>query len=347
MKTLKEKVSGLAVLAVAVFVVSSAALPSTAHADDKVIMRLNFTPWAMHAQYYSGRAQGLYKAEGIDLELRPPAAGQQSEVFIGTGREQFGVTNADSFIKARASGIPIVAIMADQPDNPYSVITLKKSGIDEPSKMKGMKLAWFQALVPGLLDPVIQKGGLSRKDIQLVTVARGSEVQMLAAGQVDGLFGYSYGQALNLEERGFPVNIMPIRDYGVKFYGTIIYTSDALLKSNPDLVKRFVRATMKGLIRAHDDTKAAVKDVIAIAPDRELLLETKKLKLIFALYNSPDYQDRFGQMNDAKWQSSIDLLYEGGDLPRKPTPREMYTNAIVESLGEAKTLAALVKQPAK
>ena len=33
-----------------------------AHADDKVVMRINFTPWAMHAQYYGGVAQGIYKA---------------------------------------------------------------------------------------------------------------------------------------------------------------------------------------------------------------------------------------------------------------------------------------------
>ena len=64
-------------------------------------MRINFTPWAMHAQYYGGVAQGIYKAEGIDLEIRPPSAGQQNEVFIATGREQFGVANADGFI-ARA-----------------------------------------------------------------------------------------------------------------------------------------------------------------------------------------------------------------------------------------------------
>ena len=59
-------------------------LTGAAHAQDKVIMRINFTPWAMHAQYFGGVAQGIYKAEGIDLEIRPPSAGQQNEVFIGT-----------------------------------------------------------------------------------------------------------------------------------------------------------------------------------------------------------------------------------------------------------------------
>ena len=317
-----------------------------ASAEDKVVMRINFTPWAMHAQYFGGRAQGFYKAEGIDLEIRPPSAGQQNEVFIGTGREQFGVANVDSFVKARASGLPVVAIMADQPDNPFAIITLKKSGITGPDKMKGMKLAWFQTNVMGLVEPVLHKGGFTRKDINFVMVARGSEVQMLAAGQVDGLFGYSFGQALTLEMRGFPVNVFPVRDYGVKFYGTVLYTNETLLKSNPDLVKRFVRATMKSLIWTHGNVETAMKEIVAVSPDRDLKLESRKLKLIYGLYNSPDYSQRFGVMNDAKWESSINILAESGDLARKPAGKEMYTNTFVDSLDEAKALADLVKQPA-
>ena len=49
-------------------------------------------------------------------------------------------------------------------------------------------------------------------------------------------------------------------------------------------------------------------------------------------------------MNDAKWQSSIDILADSGDLTKKPAAKEMYTNAIVEGLGEAKTLAEQVKK---
>jgi NitT/TauT family transport system substrate-binding protein len=315
-----------------------------AAAQDKVVMRINFTPWGMHAQYFGGRAEGIYAREGIDLEIRPPSGGQQNEVFIGTGREQFGVANADSFIKARASGLPIVAVMADQPDTPFSVITLKKDNITDPKQLKGKKLSWFQTNVIGLVEPLLQKGGLTRKDIEFVNVARGAEVQMLAAGQVDAVFGYHYGQALTLDMRGFPTNVMPLKDYGVQFYGTVIYTSEDLLKKNPDLVKRFVRATLKSLIWTRDNMEKAVAEVVKVSPDRDLKLETKKLEIIYGLYNSPDYAERFGMMNDAKWQSSIDILADSGDLPKKPSPKEMYTNAIVESLDEAKTLATMVKK---
>jgi NitT/TauT family transport system substrate-binding protein len=334
-----------AIVTTAAIVGAVAAAPAAA--ADAVVMRLNFSPWGMHAPYFGGRGQGFYRDERIELEMRAPSAGQQGELLVGTGREQFGITNADSFIKAKASGVPIVAIMADEPDNPYSVITLRKSGIDTPEKLKGRKIAWFQALVEGLLDPVIAAGGLHRGDVQLVTVARGAEVQMLAAGQVDALFGYSFGQALTLEHRGFPVNVMPVRDYGVQVYGTVIYTSEALLRSNPDLVKRFLRASVKGFIYAHDHPEDAVKETLLAAPDREAPLETQKLRIIFRLYDTPDYAQRFGTMTDAKWQSSIALFANSGDLARTPAPSEMYTNAVLDQLPETQTLAALVKTPPK
>jgi len=322
------------------------AAAAPALAADKVVMRINFTPWGMHAPIFGGRAQGFYEQEGIDLEIRPPSAGQQNEVFIGTGREQFGLANADSFVKARGSGLPVVAVMADEPDNPFSVITLKKDNIDTPAKLKGKKMAWFQTNVKGLVEPLLAKGGLSQKDIEFVSVARGAEVQMLAAGQVDAAFGYSFGQALTLDMRGFPTSVMPVKDYGVKFYGTVFYTNEALLKSNPDLVKRFVRATMKSYIWTRDNMEKAVAEIVKVSPDRDLKLETQKLGIIYGLYNVPDYAERFGLMNDAKWQSSIDILADSDDLPKKPSAKEMYTNAIVESLDEAKALSSAIRAKA-
>jgi NitT/TauT family transport system substrate-binding protein len=328
-----------------VFAVTALFAAGAAQAADSVVMRINFTPWAMHAQYYAGVAQGIYKAEGIDLEIRPPSAGQQNEVFIGTGREQFGVANADGFIRARASGIPVIAVMADEPDTPFSVITLKKSNITSPSQLKGKKISWFPSNVKGLLEPLLIKGGLTRNDIEYLNVARGAEIQLMAAGQVDAVFGYHFGQALTLDMKGFPTNVMPLKDNGVSFYGTVIYTSEQLLKSNPDLVKRFVRATLKSLAWTAAHKKEAVAEVVKVSPDRELDLETKKLEIIYGLYNTPEYEKGFGIMNDAKWQSSIDILAaDSGDLAKKPTPKEMYTNAILEGMPEAQALNAIVKK---
>ena len=65
---------------------------------------------------------------------------------------------------------------------------------------------------------------------------------------------------------------------------------------------------MKSLIWTASNKEAAVAEVVKVSPDRDLKLETKKLEIIYGLYNSPDFAQRFGLMNDAKWQSSIDIL---------------------------------------
>ena len=319
------------------FVAGSAA----AEAKDAVVIRINFSPWGMHAPLFAGKAQGFYEQEGIDLEIRAPSEGQQNEEFVGMGREQFGLSNTDSFVKARASGVPVVAIMADQPDTPNAIISLTKSGISKPADLKGKKIAWFQKNAEGLLDPVLSAGGLTRKDIELVPVSRGAEVPMVAAGKLDALFGYSYGQGLTLENRGFPVNTLKLSDYGMKLYGTVFYTSDALLKSNPDLVKRFVRATVKSMIWTRDNMEKAVSYVIAVSPDRDLKLETRKLGIIYGIYAAPDNAERFGVMTEAKWQATIDSM--GDDLPKKPKASEIFSNTVIEAVDEAKTLAEALK----
>lgn len=338
MKALPKLVAGLAAMTCA-----SLLTVAPASALDKVVLRINFSPWAMHAQYFAAIAQGFYAKEGIELEIRPPSAGQSGEALVASGREQFGVANADGFVKAKASGMPIVAIMADQPDTPIAVITLKSSNIKEPKDMKGKKITWFQANVKGQIDPLLKKGGLSRDDIEFVLVSRGAEVQMLAAGKVDALWGYSFGQALTLEDKGFPVNIMSLKDNGLVNYGTVVYTSEDLVKTNPGLVQRFVNATMQGYLWAQKNMEPAVAEVIKVAPDRDLKLETRKLAIIFDLYNSPDYAERFGKMNDAKWAATIDSLSD--DLPTKPAPSSVYTNQFVDASDAAKTLGAAVRKP--
>lgn len=330
--------------------VAAVALGAAAHgmqvaaAQDKVVMRINFTPWGMHGQYYAGIDQKIYEKEGIDLKIVPPSAGQQNEVFIGSGREQFGVANVDSFVKARASGLAVRAVMVDQPDSPLAVITLKSSGIEKPADMRGKRLGRFQTTAISQLAPFLSAGGLTADDVEMVTVTRGAEVQLLAAGEVDGIVGFSYGQALTLQERGFAVNVMSMKDYGLNTYGTVIYTSDMLIENNPDLVRRFVKATVEALDWTADNTREAVAAVIKVAPDRELDLETRKLDIIYGLYNSPDNDQVFGLMTEEKWNSTIDFYVESGEIEVRPDASELFTNEFIADLPQAKALARKITQ---
>lgn len=331
-------------VALAVAATFAAGLTSAAAADD-VSIRINFTPWGMHAPLFAAKEQGFYEAEEINLEIIPPSQGIQNEVFVARGDAQFGLSNSDSFLKARGNGLPVVAIMADQPVSPAGVISLKESGIEEPADLEGKRISWIQSNIIGMLDPLLESGNLSREDIELVNVTRGAEVQLLAAGEIDAVYGFTYGQALTLEEKGFGVNVLALKDYGLNIYGTVFYTSEDLLENNPDLVERFLRATLKGYIWTEENKKDAVASVIEVSPDRDLDLETKKLGIIYDTYASPDFAERFGLMSEEKWTNSINVL--GDDIPTKPDVADIYTNEFVEKLPESAEFADILQQGAE
>ena len=209
--------------------------------------------------------------------------------------------------------------------------------------MRGKRITFFQAQVRGLLDPLLQAGGLTRNDITLLTINRGAEIQMVAAGQADCGFGFSYGQPLTLEERGFPCNVMALKDFGVKFCGTAIVANEREMRRG-DLTERFIRATMKALIWTSANMDQAMNYVVEVSPDRMHALEVRKLRMIYDLYRSPDFAERFGRFDESKWESSINYLMEGGDLQRRPSARELYTNEFVERIEEARSLATLVRE---
>lgn len=335
-----------AAAAVAATALTFSALGCPAYSQDleEIALRINFSPWAMHSQYFAAKKQGYYEDEGLQVDIRPPSAGQQNEVFIATGREQFGVSNVDSFIKANAAGLDVVAVMMDQPDTPTSIISLKEDGIDSPDKLKGKRIGRYNNTSPSKIDKLLQSGGLSRDDIELVVVTRGAEQQLLAVGDIDAFVGYSYGQPLTLAMNGLETNVLPLKDFGSNEYGTVLYTSNALLKDNPELVKRFLRATLKGLIWTKDNMRDAVAEVIKVSPDRNLDLETTKLGIIYDLYKSPAYAEQFGAMTDEKWQSTIDTYVETGELASEPEPQEVYTNEILDLLPESAELAKSLQQ---
>ena len=336
--------SSLGAVFMAITITSAGVFVTPAQANDDVAMRINFTPWGMHAQYFAGREQGIYGEHGINIDILPPSAGQLNESIIATGREHFGVTNVDSFVRARANGLPVRAIMMDQPEMPFAIIALESSEISLPEHLRGKTIGLFQSTGPGMIGPFLESGGLTENDVTLMNIARGTESQLLAGGEVDAIIGFSYGQALTLEDRGIPVNVMPLKDFGVNTYGTVIYTNEMLIEQNPDLVQRFVTATVEALVWTADNMRDAVAKVIVESPDRDLDLETRKLEIIYDIYDGPDFAEAFGIMTAEKWQETIDFYFEAGEIETRPDVDGIFTNEFIANAPAAVSLSELIRQ---
>jgi NitT/TauT family transport system substrate-binding protein len=332
---------GLIVLLTLVFLGN--AMPAVAL--EKVVLRLNWIPWSMHTAFYTAAEKGFYGKEGLEVEIRPAAGATQGPLLVGSGSEHFGLALTDIFINAKGNGVPVVAVSADQPDTPLCIFSLKKTGILKPTDLIGKNLGHAQASSNRILiDLAFETAGIDPKKIPRIEIPPGAEIQLMLAGKIDAAEGFYYGQPVTLKDKGFETNQIILRDLGLSMYGTVLYTSKQIAQKRPDLVEKFLRGTLNGLMYTYKHTNESVAYILKFAPERSLPLEVEKLKKIFDIYRCPDYREKgWGFMTDRKWASGISYLEKGGGFKGGSLkPSELYTNEFITRVPESKHFATML-----
>ncbi|MCH7774593.1 MAG: ABC transporter substrate-binding protein [Bacteroidetes bacterium] len=227
-------------------VVGISFLPQTAEAShgDDVTLRLKWLHQAQFAGFYTAEKKGFYHDNGIDITINPGGIDFPAVQMIAGGADMFGVTGGDQILLARDKGVPIVAIAVIYRESPFVLFALEESGISEPKdfvgKNVGVKLGGNEELT---YRAMMKGAGVDTSLVNEKPVK--FDITPLLTGQIDVWPGYAINQPITAEEKGFPVNIIWPSDYGVELYADTLFTTEDMIKNNPDLVKRFVSATMQ------------------------------------------------------------------------------------------------------
>ena len=155
-------------------------------------------------------------------------------------------------------------------------------------------------------------------------------MRLVYKGEVDSTAIYSTGGLIRLRQAGYEVNLIWPSDYGVHLYADTLITTDQLIAENPDLVTRFLRATLRGWREAIEDPEAAVAITLRYAKEADAELQAQMMEASLPLIHTGE--DQIGWMREEVWQGMHDILLEQGILAGPVDVDKVYTMEFLQKI---------------
>jgi NitT/TauT family transport system substrate-binding protein len=315
-------------LAIAALVVTGATATAQAQKLDSVSLRLSWYIGGYHAAYYLGKDKGFYQQEGIDLTINEGRGSANTAQIVAGKADTFGVSDSSSMMLGAAKGLPIKTVVSLMNGAGFAVLMLDDAPIKTASDLKGKRIATSPGdALTQLLPAVLAANKLTKNDVHIIMLDPAGKQAALLDKKVDAMLGDVGAQGVILAERGHKIRSLRFGDIGIETIGLIIHTHRDTIKENPDLVRRFVKATVRSWEAAKADPAAAVKSVQAVKPDIPANVVLNQLKTFISLMDTPATKGKpLGYGAPADWEHTYKLYTELRDMKTDMKPGDFYTN---------------------
>lgn len=299
----------------------------SADGGEKVTVVLDWTPNTNHTGLYTALENGYYKDQGLDVEIvQPPEGGAAS--LVASGKADFGISYQEEVTYAKTSDdpLPIKAIAAVIQHNSSGFASPKDKNIKIPKDFEGKIYGgWGSESETAAIKAVMEKTGA---DFNKVTIADIGQDDFFTAttNSVDFAWIYEGWDVVQAKLKNFDLNFIPLNQFDnrLDYYTPVIISNETLLNDNPELAKKFMKATTEGYQFAIDNPEEAAKTLVKHAPeiDEELAIESQK----FLASKYKDDAPRWGEMKDEVWNNYTAFLKEYGLINKDLKPEDAYTN---------------------
>lgn len=280
-----------------------------AQAQDNVSLRLNWYIGGLHVPFYFGVDKGFYKQEGINLTINEGRGSANTVQVVGAGTDTFGLADSSSIINLISKGGEVKSVMNILSSTGFSVVSAASTGIRTPKDIEGKTLAVSPGdPIRGLLEALAAHNKVDISKVNFVQVDPAAKVVTVLEKRADGLLGGADDQFFLLKYRGVEPHALRFADHGANIVGMAIFTGNNTLKTNPELVRRFVRATKRAWEEAKKNPDAAVDVAMKVKPDLNRQSTKDQMVVDFDLMDSPNVKGQIGLGHEKDWTQTIDLL---------------------------------------
>ncbi len=310
----------------------------SAQAQDKFTVQMKWVPQAQFAGYYVAAAKGYYKAEGLDVTIKPGGP-DVSPVQVIAGNQADAIVNwMPDALAAREAGVPLVNIAQIFNRSGLMLTCKKASGVSKPADLKGKTLGvWFGGNEYPFLNWMAKLG--FKPDTDIKVLKQGFNVDPLLQNQaacISTMIYNEYWQVIDAGVKESDLVTFFYEDQGVASLEDGLYVLDSKLK-DPAFVARtakFLRATLKGWNDAVKNPAEAAKIVVAADPSGSATLKVQQrqmenvAKLVTAA-NTP----KMGYLEPEAYTRTVKVLLAAGSSPviKKDPGAAAYSHVVWEA----------------
>jgi len=294
---------------------------------DKVSFGTNWVPEAEHGGFFQAVADGTYKKYGLDVTIVPGGPNDNNRILLIAGKlDFFMAANTLMSLDAVANNVPVVTVAAIFQKDPQVFLTHPESKVTKLEELKPLTLFVSKEGISSYFQWLKSEYGFSEEKVKPYTF----NSQPFLANRLSAMQGYVTSEPFAIEKAAkFKPGIILLADYGFNTYSTLIETRRELVDKKPDLVQRFVDASIVGwynyLYGDNTPGNAMIKKLNPEMTDDLLAYSVAKMKEYGIVDSGDALRDGIGAMSDARIASFFDKMVRAGVVRRDIDFRKSYT----------------------
>jgi NitT/TauT family transport system substrate-binding protein len=294
---------------------------------DKVSFGTNWVAEAEHGGFFQALADGTYKKYGLDVTIVPGGPNDNNRMLLIAGKlDFFMAANTLMSFDAAANDVPVVTVAAIFQKDPQVFLTHPESKVAKLEELKPLTLFVSKEGISSYFQWLKSEYGFSEEKVKPYTF----NSQPFLANRLSAMQGYVTSEPFAIEKAAkFKPGIILLADYGFNTYSTLIETRREFIDKKPDLVQRFVDASIIGwynyLYGDNALANAMIKKLNPEMTDDLLAYSVAKMKEYGIVDSGDALRDGIGAMSDARVASFFDKMVRAGVVRRDIDFRKSYT----------------------
>lgn len=285
-----------------VFVVASLILilvQSSYGQGDTVNLQLRWKHQFQFAGYYAAQKKGFYENENLKVKIQEYTPGHSSVDIVLSGEAQYGVFGSDVLL-SYMQGKPVKVLACIFQHSPYSILSLEGRGVSKPTDLSGKKIMAAE-MGSIILKSLLQNEGIPQDSIAVVPL---NIDRFFKDSTIAALIVYKAFEPFKYEKEGYkPIQIDP-SDYGVDFYGDVLFTSESETRDYPERTEKFKRASLRGWEYALEHPDEIIDYILKLPGVKERGIDRQMLRKEFLVMEKlirPNLVE-IGHMNKGRWE---------------------------------------------